>query len=172
MRPLCLRSAAGLALCLMLGMGPVWVAEPASAQQQGGTGGMQAGGTAYYTFARPGQNTIEVLVLGGGRSGIYEIGENINLGKLMALAGGGGGSGNAKVTVSLFRLDGGERTRVLRERLNALAERPQYPALQEGDLVRIEVRQREPFGWRDVLRITTAVTSLTFTVLRIFDIGQ
>ena len=166
MRPLRLRYATGLALCLMLVAGPAW------AQQQG-TGGMQAGGTAYYTFARPGQNTIEVLVLGGGRSGIYEIGENINLGKLMALAGGGGGGGgNAKVTVSLFRLDGGERTRVLRERLNALAERPQYPALQEGDLVRIEVRRREPFGWRDVLRISTAITSLTFTVLRIFDIGR
>ncbi|WP_251965236.1 hypothetical protein [Salinibacter ruber] len=160
------RCATGLALCLMLAVGPAW------AQQQG-TGGMQAGGTAYYTFARPGQNTIEVLVLGGGRSGIYEIGENIDLGKLMALAGGGGGGGgNTKVTVSLFRLDGGERARVLRERLNALAERPQYPALQEGDLVRIEVRRRESFGWRDVLRISTAVTSLTFTVLRIFDIGR
>ncbi|MCS3748859.1 hypothetical protein GGQ19_000010 [Salinibacter ruber] len=165
MRPLCLRYATGLALCLMLVAGPAW------AQQQG-AGGMQAGGTAYYTFARPGQNTIEVLVLGGGRSGVYEIGENVTLGKLMALAGGGGGGGNAKVTVNLFRLENGERDRVLKERLSAFAERPQYPPLQDGDVVRIQVRQREPFGWRDVLRITTAVTSLTFTVLRIFDIGQ
>ncbi len=165
MRPLRLRYATGLALCLMLVAGPAW------AQQQG-TGGMQAGGTAYYTFARPGQNTIEVLVLGGGRSGVYEIGENVTLGKLMALAGGGGGGGNAKVTVNLFRLENGERDRVLKERLSAFAERPKYPPLQDGDVVRIQVRQREPFGWRDVLRITTAVTSLTFTVLRIFDIGQ
>jgi protein involved in polysaccharide export with SLBB domain len=149
----------------MLVAGPVWA-------QQGGTGGVQAGGTAYYTFARPGQNTIEVLVLGGGRSGIYEIGENINLGKLMALAGGGGAGGNAKVTVSLFRLEGGERTRVLRERLNALAERPEYPPLREGDVVRIEVRQSQQFGWRDALNIVTTLSSLTFTILRVFDIRR
>ena len=159
------RHTIGFALCLMLAAGPAW------AQQQG-AGGREAGGTAYYTFARPGQNTIEVLVLGGGRSGIYEIGENINLGKLMALAGGGGGGGNTKVTVHLFRLENGERARILEERLTTFTERPQYPPLRDGDVVRIEVRQQEQFGWRDVLRISTAITSLTFTVLRIFDIGR
>ncbi|WP_103019814.1 hypothetical protein [Salinibacter altiplanensis] len=153
----------GLALCLMLVVGPVWA-------QQGAPGGREAGGTAYYTFARPGQNTIEVLVLGGGRSGVYEIGENIDLGKLMALAGGGGGGGDATVTVHLYRREGGERTRILEERLDAFAERPQYPPLQDGDVVRLETS--EGWGWREVLQITTAVTSLTFTVLRIFDVGR
>ena len=166
----CLRYAVGWALCLMLGAGPVLIAGPASAQQQGGTGGMQAGGTAYYTFARPGQNTIEVLVLGG-QSGVYEIGENINLGKLMALAGGGGGSGGrrpTKVTVQLFRLENGRRTRMLKENLNDLAERPQYPPLQDGDVVRIETTQG--LNWRDWLRITTSVTSLTLTFLNVFGV--
>lgn len=156
----------GWVLCVM------WVAGPAWAQPGGGAGGMETGGTAYYTFARPGQNTIEVLVLGGGQSGVYEIGENINLGKLMALAGGGGAGGNAKVTVNLFRLQDGKRTRVLKERLSTFATRPQYPPLQDGDVVRLEVRQRQQFGWRDVLSITTTVTSLALTILQVFDIGQ
>ena len=162
-RTLRFRYTVGLAVCLALVAGPAW------AQQ--GTGGMQAGGTAYYTFARPGQNTIEVLVLGGGQSGVYEIGENINLGKLMALSGagaGGGGRRETKVTVHLFRLENGKRTRVLKERLGDLAARAQYPPLQEGDVVRIETRQG--LNWRDWLRITTSVTSLTLTFLNVFGV--
>lgn len=158
--------AAGLTLCLMLVAGPAWAQAPT-----GATGAREAGGTAYYTFARPGQNTIEVMVLGGGRSGIYEVGEDIDLGKLMALAGGGGGGGgNTKVTVHLFRAENGDRTRVLKEELGDFTERPTFPALEDGDVVRIETSQG--WGWREVLQITTAVTSLTFTVLRIFDIGR
>ncbi|MCS3650099.1 hypothetical protein GGQ08_001393 [Salinibacter ruber] len=162
MRPLRLRYATGLALCLMLAAGPAW------AQQQG-TGGMQAGGTAYYTFARPGQNTIEVLVLGG-QSGIYEVGENINMGQLVALAGGGRGGGRTNVTVRHFRLKDGKRRKILDQDLDEFTERAQYPSLQDGDVIRLETSQG--WGWREVLQITTAVTSLTFTVLRIFDIGR
>ena len=157
-----LRSTLGWVLCLM------WVVGPAWAQQQG-AGGMQAGGTAYYTFARPGQNTIEVLVLGGGRSGVYEIGDNVSLGKLMALAGGGGGGGRTKVTVHHFRLENGKRNKILEESLNDLAERPQYPSLRDGDVIRIETNQT--IGWRDGLRIATTALSLTLTLLTLFDVN-
>ncbi|WP_263820502.1 hypothetical protein [Salinibacter sp.] len=157
-----LRSTLGWVLCLM------WVVGPAWAQQQG-AGGMQAGGTAYYTFARPGQNTIEVLVLGGGRSGVYEIGDNVSLGKLMALAGGGGGGGRTKVTVHHFRLKNGNRTKILEERLDDFAERPQYPSLRDGDVIRIESNQT--IGWRDGLRIATTALSLTLTLLTLFDVN-
>lgn len=152
---------AGLTLCLLLVVGPAWA--------QDLPGGREAGGTAYYTFARPGQNTIEVLVLGGGKSGIYEIGENINLGQLMALAGGGGRGGRrTKVKVHLFRLENGGRRKILEEEIGDLAERPQYPPLQEGDVVRIETRQK--LNWRDGLRIATTALSLTLTILTIFDV--
>ena len=152
---------AGLTLCLLLVVGPAWA--------QDLPGGREAGGTAYYTFARPGQNTIEVLVLGGGQSGIYEIGENINLGQLMALAGGGGRGGRrTKMKVHLFRLENGGRRKILEEEIGDLAERPQYPSLQEGDVVRIETRQK--LNWRDGLRIATTALSLTLTILTIFDV--
>jgi hypothetical protein len=152
--------AAGLILLLILSAGPVRAQD---------LGGREAGGTAYYTFARPGQNTIEVLVLGGGQSGIYEIGEDINLGQLMALAGGGGRGGRrTKVRIHLYRLENGQRTKVLGEGIKDLAARSRYPSLQDGDVVRIETRER--FNWRDYLRITSTVLGLTITILTLFDI--
>lgn len=151
---------AGLVLFLMLVAGPV---------QAQDLGGRQAGGTAYFTFAQPGQNTIEVLVLGGGQSGMYEIGENINLGQLMALAGGGGRGGRrTKVKIHLYRLENGQRTKILGEGIKDLAARSQYPSLQDGDVVRIETRER--FNWRDYLRISSSVLSLALTILTLFDI--
>jgi len=153
------RLTAGLALCLMLVGGPVWAQDP---------GGRQAGGTAYYTFARPGQNTIEVLVLGGGRSGIYEIGDDIDLGQLMALAGTSGG-GDTKIKVHLLRPENGERRKILEEEIGKFASRSQYPSLQDGDVIRIETNQR--FDWRDGLRISTTILSLATTLLTIFDVG-
>lgn len=151
--------AAGLTLCLMLIVGPVWAQ---------GVGGREAGGTAYYTFARPGQNTIEVLVLGG-QAGIYQIGENINLGQLVALSGGGGRGGRrTKVRIYLFRIENGERRKVLEEGVGDFVERSQYPSLQEGDVVRIETREK--FNWRDALQISTTVLSLTITILTLFNV--
>ena len=152
----------GLVLCLMLVVGPAW------AQQV--PGGRQAGGTAYYTFARPGQNTIEVLVLGG-QAGIYEIGEDINLGQLMALSGGGGQGGNrTRVKIHLFRLENGERRKILEEEIGDFASRAQYPSLQDGDVVRVETRER--LNWRDILQVSTSVISLAITLLTVFEVGR
>jgi hypothetical protein len=153
---------AGLTLCLLLVVGPAWA--------QDLPGGREAGGTAYYTFARPGQNTIEVLVLGGGQSGIYEIGENINLGQLMALAGGGGRGGcHTKVRIHPSRLENGRRSKVLEEEMGDFTERPQYPSLQDGDVVRIENQER--FNFRDWLQISTSILFLTITLLSVFEVG-
>ena len=152
--------AAGLTLCLMLVVGPAWAQ---------GVGGRETGGTAYYTFARPGQNTIEVIVLGG-QAGIYQIGENVNLGQLVALAGGGGGRGGrrTKARIHLFRPENGERRKVLENGIEGFIERSQYPSLQEGDVVRIETRRK--FTWREILQVSTTALSLAITILTLFDI--
>jgi len=152
----------------MLAAAPAWAQVPTE------TGGVEAGGTAYYTFARPGQNTIEVIVLGGGQSGIYRVGEDIDMGQLIALAGGGGSGGGGrrgrrKVTVHHFRLENGGRSKILEEDLEDFAERSQYPSLQDGDVVRIETRQL--VGWRDGLRIASTVLSLGLTILTLFDVN-
>jgi hypothetical protein len=141
-------------------------AAPAHAQA---AGDRQTGGTAYYTFARPGQNTIEVLVLGG-QAGVYQVGENINLGQLLALSGSGGGDRRSRVKVLLFRRQQGTRTKILEEEIDDFASRAAYPALRDGDVVRIETRER--LNWRDVLQVTTSVTSLAVTLLTVFEVGR
>jgi hypothetical protein len=66
-------------------------------------------------------------------------------------------------------MENGERRKVLEEGINAFVERPQYPSLEEGDVVRIETRER--LNWRDALSITSTVLSLSLTILTVFDVG-
>lgn len=156
----------GLTLCLMLITAPVWAQGPGQE-----IGGRETTGTAYYTFARPGQNTIEVLVVGGDQSGIYRVGEDINLGQLLALAGGGGrGDRRTKSRIHFYRLENGERIKILEEELGDLLNRSQYPSLENGDVLRVENRER--IIWRDVLQISTTILSLGFTILNFLDVGQ
>lgn len=164
MTPVSLRYIFGLVLCLMLGAYPAW--------GQGVGGGLETSGTSYYTFARPGQNTIEVLILGDvGRSGLYRIGEDTDLAQLMALSGGTGTGNQGNTTIRLYRPDNGQRDLIFEADLDEfIARSGAVPALEEGDVIR--VRTREGFNWRDALRIVTAVSSLTWTVLRIVDIGR
>jgi hypothetical protein len=142
-------------------------ASPSLGQQ---IGDIQTGGTAFYTFARPGQNTIRVLVIGGGRSGIYEIGDNLELSELLALSGGGGATGQTKTTVRLYRSTRDGRQEIFEARLKDFIERSaEHPSLQGGDLVQIETVQRQRFGWRDVLRIVTTGLTVVFAVERLVE---
>jgi hypothetical protein len=44
-----------------------------------------------------------------------------------------------------------------------------YPALRDNDIVVVEtIRPQQPFGWRDVLSVASALGSLTLLALRIF----
>lgn len=163
MRDVRFRYILGLTLCLILASG---LAQAQDLQDL--RGGREAEGTAYYTFARPGQNTIEVLVIGGGQSGIYEVGADVNLGQLVALAGGGGRGGRGtKVRIHLSRFENGKRSKVLEERIGDFVDRPRYPSLQDGDVLRIENRER--FNFRDWLGISSSLVTLAITLLNVFD---
>jgi len=134
--------------------------------------GLQVGGTSYYTFARPGQNTIQVLLLGDvGQSGLYKIGENIDLARLLALSGGGAqGRGRTRLgrrgdtKVRLYRPENGKRTLILEAELDELVARTEYPDLKTGDVIRVEAQS--PFPWFDVFQILTSVATFTLTVIR------
>ena len=146
----------GMVLCLALAACPAWGQD------------LQVDGTSYYRFARPGQNTIRVIVLGGANSGVYEIGTNVDLAELLALSGGPGGSGRSRTTVRLYRARDGSREQVFEAEMEDFVARTEYPALQAGDTVRIETIERERFGWRDGISILTAAASLTFAIERLF----
>jgi len=136
--------------------------------------GLQSQGTNYYTFARPGENTIQILMLGDtGRDGIYEIGEGTDLAEFIALAGGAGESPlsprqRRDITVRILRMDDdGQRRTVYESSVEDMLERSDYPTLQRDDVLRIRVRQREVFGWRDALQIVTTASTLILLVDRI-----
>jgi hypothetical protein len=138
------------------------------------TGGIQAQGTSYHVFARPGQNTILVTMVGSGiQTGLYELGEGTDLEQLVALAGFDPGARQARnrrsIIIQLYREDAQEQRQLVHESsLQALvaAENP-APVLQLGDVVRVEVINRERFSWRDGLRIVTAAASLALIIERL-----
>lgn len=142
--------------------------------------GLETGGVSYFTFARPGENTIQVLVIGDTRDGIYEIGEGTNLAEFVALSGGAGEgplqAGSPldareirRVTIRLFRKDeDGQRRIVYEAPIEDLVEiRTAYPELRHEDVLRVEIERRRPFGWRDALTIVGAASSIIILIDRI-----
>ncbi|NNF04730.1 MAG: hypothetical protein HKN17_09710 [Rhodothermales bacterium] len=123
-------------------------------------------GTAYYTFARPGEATIRVLVAGTG-GGIYEVGQNIRMDEFLALLGGAPSFATqtpgtkTNVDIQLYRTEGGRRTLLYEEELEQMILEPAaYPSLENMDLFVIETRTRNRFGWRDGLSVVTGVSSV------------
>lgn len=138
------------------------------------TGGLQTQGTAYHVFARPGQNTVQVMVLGSGiQTGLYELGEGTDLAQLVALGGYSPGVRQARtersITIQLYRDNAqGQRELAYASSLSDLvAASEPAPALEMGDVVRVEVVDRERFSWRDGLRVLTAAASLTLVIERL-----
>lgn len=139
--------------------------------------GLQSQGTSFYTFARPGESTIQILMLGDtGRDGIYEIGEGTDLAEFIALAGGAGEGPlsprqRRDVTIRLLRMDDDGQRRIIYEAsVDELVERMDYPTLQRDDVLRIRVRQRQRFGWRDALQIVSGASTVILLVDRIVRI--
>lgn len=136
-------------------------------------------GTNYFTFARPGENTIQILLLGDtGRDGIYEIGEGTDLAEFIALAGGAGesplGAGERRnITVRLLRPgEDGQRRVVYESGMSELLERRDYPTLESDDVLRVEVQSRRVFGWRDALSIVSGASTIILLVDRIIRISD
>ncbi|NBB86347.1 MAG: hypothetical protein GVY12_09065 [Bacteroidetes bacterium] len=164
--PACVRWSFPLLLTLLL------AAAPGVAHAQ--FSGLESQGTNYYTFARPGENTIQILMLGDtGRDGIYEIGEGTDLAEFIALAGGAGESPlgareRQNVTIRLLRKgDDGQRRVIYESSITDLLVDSDYPTLQRDDVLRIRVRRRQVFGWRDALQIVTSASTLILLVDRI-----
>jgi len=133
---------------------------------------------AYYYHARPGDATVQISVWGTiGNTGIYEIPEDTQLDKLLTMAGGAPidarerGQDPDDIRITLYRTDdSGNRTVVYEEPLQDLVENARYPALQDDDILVVELeRSRTPFRFRDALGIVSSLASLTLLGLRIFD---
>lgn len=146
-----------------------WGAFPATlpAQEVGRVGTINADGVPYYVYAESGEATIQVYVVGGGARGIYEIGVGTRFDAFLALSAIGPGTDSPgsrqRVTVQLYRTDAsGARQMLLEGRAEELvqADPSTYPQLQDGDVISVEVRSRQRFGWRDGLSILTSLSSV------------
>lgn len=150
----------------------VFLAAPAFGQEYGRLGDIQYSGTSYHIFARPGEATVQVIVMGAG-GGIYEIGENTRLDELFALVGGGGQVDlserpSALTSVRLYRNQSAQRSLVYDASIEEMLTYPgAYPTLRDGDVFVIESKPIQRFGWRDGLSILTGVSALLLVSERI-----
>lgn len=156
------------------------VAAPPAARAQvlGTPTEVTASGVSYHIFSRPGEATIQVLVMGDASGGVYVVGASTTMGELLALAGGTQiGSPQAgivrNVDIRLLREEGGQRAVIYEAPIKqALLEPHAYPTLQDGDVLIVEARSRRAFGQqlREALSITSSLTSLILLADRIFGI--
>lgn len=142
-------------------------AMPAQAQAQ-------TTGVALYRYAEPGQPVIQLQVWGHvGMPGVYQVQPDTDLLRLVSFAGGPRYTGGRpeerpRMTVHVFRSEGGTRAAFFSADLDALADgRQALPELREGDIVRVESIVTRRFDWRDGLAVLTSVGTLAVVVLQI-----
>jgi hypothetical protein len=63
-----------------------------------------------------------------------------------------------------------EKAKIFEAKLDRMLQgEASYPALRDNDIVVVEtVKPDKPFGWRDLLSVTSTLASLTLLGLRIF----
>ena len=149
------------------------LALPAQAQEFGRADEVIARGTAYHVFTRPGEATIQVLVLGSiGAAGIYEVSVGTDLAELFALARGSvvGVTTTTEyqdMYLRLYRKQGDIRVLIYEKKADEMVTIGGFPELQEGDMLTVETIARARFTWRTALQIVTTVSVLILTVERL-----
>ena len=162
--------------CLGILIVGLLLAETTHAQQVGRIGNVEASGVPYRIFAESGEATIRIYVVGGtGSAGLYEVGENTRFDEFLALAGISPPpvqpQTRQQINIRLYHQEGGERVLVMDKRVEELLRQNpnQYPLLQDGDFLQVEVRSQNKFSFRDAFQIVRTATSLV-TLLRVFDV--
>ena len=154
--------------CLLLGAAPAAVAQGFS-----GLDDIDATGMSYHRFVRPGEATVEVLMLGSaGASGLYVIGMDTGLPEFLALSGvsmgSSGGNEKTDVTVRLYRQQGTNREVIYEAPLEEVLTAPaQIPVFMDGDIVYLESRSRRRVDWLQLLRSVSSIATLIYVVERV-----
>ncbi len=129
---------------------------------------------SYYYYVQPGAATVQIEVLGTVRyPGLYVISEGTNLGTLLALCGGPvldvrERSRPRKEHLRLFRTLPGSQSLIYEAALQdgVLIKPDGYPALQTGDVVSVEVIERQRLTFRDVFTFVNSAALIALTVDR------
>ena len=129
-------------------------------------------GTSFSIFAKKGEATVQILVLGTGTSGVFEVGVGTRLDQLLALVGGvtmeSSSEEEVETTIRLYRENIGKRTMIYEAPLEQMLTEPGlYPALNEGDIFSMETKiiQKRKVTALEISRTIGAIAS----VVLLFD---
>lgn len=149
----------------------------AAAQPSVSAAGVEQTNTAYYSFLRTGEVPMEVFVLGEVHApGVYAVGLGTDLDHLLALAGGVAYSSQQEdierdVSVRLYHVAGSTRTLAYEQSLDhVLAGSPALPAIEDGDVVVVDVEQRS--GWLTFDTAIQVFSALATLVLLIDNVAK
>ena len=147
---------------------------PAQAQSVGRVEQTTSDAQAYYRYVQVGAPTVLVQVLGAVQApGMYELSQGTDLGQLLALSGGPTmgprfKSNPRSVTVRLFRPEAGNERPLFEADLEqALTRSSAYPELQDGDVMTIEVIDRQRIGWRDLIALANTAAIFILAIDRL-----
>jgi len=125
-------------------------------------------------FARPGRATMIVNVWGSARSpGLWRVERDVDLVDFLSVIGIPGVGDRqpgvrTRTYVAIYRSVNAQRRNVYRERVEAILEdSAQYPALQENDILAIEVEERNRIGFRLISSIVGTASSITLLIIRL-----
>lgn len=134
---------------------------------------------AVYRYAVPGSPTMDVRVWGAVRTpGTYQVELDQDLIGVLTMAGGPvfdreRGNEDREVTVRLARTSGSARSVIYEAPLDELyGSASDYPDLQTGDIVSVDVEYRQRFGWRDAATIFSSVGTVAVIVLNIIRLSE
>lgn len=128
---------------------------------------------SYHRFVRPGEATVEVLMLGNvGASGVYVVGVDTGLPEFLALSGmtfGASSRGErSQITVRIYRQQGAQRELIFESPVEEVLTAPaNIPAFRSGDIVYLESVSRTRFDWFQVIRTVSSIASLIYVAQRL-----
>lgn len=127
----------------------------------------------YFVYALPGERSVQATVIGTVRApGFYTVSDGVNLGELLALAGGPAASVQTTdvertVTIRLYR-GRAARDLIYEATLDDFArDASAYPRLVDGDLVEVVTVERRLRTFRDTLTIVGAAASVVVAVAQL-----
>jgi hypothetical protein len=135
-------------------------------------------GVAVYRYAEPGEPVIAVDVWGGIRqTGRFLIPPDTGVLELLALAGGPvlqpeSDAVFRDATLVLSRQTGSGRVVVFETPVDSLAvSRQVLPALQDQDVMTVNMSVRDRFTWLDGITVAAGIASLALLILRVADLS-
>lgn len=134
-------------------------------------------GAAFYRYQDPGEFTMRVQAWGNVRyPGLYEIGRESRLSRLLSLAGGPTLSERRtherrRILVRLVRPSQSDVPIFAQEMSGDVGWLTDDPVLQEGDVLTLSVITREGPTWRDYVTIGTSAASLALSAVSILVIA-